>query len=165
MRLNLHDIIDDPGQELFFDYEPDISDMSFDSISGFSRSPRAVGSVCNTAGVLQLRADVTAAADCICARCLKEFVLEISLPVSAVLAEEIFDEDNTDIYLLDGEYIDLDEVVITTLVLGMEQRYLCSEDCRGICPKCGKNLNEGPCSCGADSDPRLAVLGQLLEKQ
>ena len=45
----------------------------------------------------------------------------------------------------------------------MEQKVLCRDDCRGLCPKCGKNLNEGPCGCTKDGDPRLAVLSRLLE--
>lgn len=74
-------------------------------------------------------------------------------------------EDNPDIFLLEGDYIDVDEVTVTAFVLNMEQRFLCSEDCKGLCDKCGKNLNEGPCDCKAETDPRLAVLGQLLEKE
>ena len=45
----------------------------------------------------------------------------------------------------------------------MDSRFLCREDCKGLCPKCGKDLNDGPCKCGEDQDPRLAVLAQLLE--
>ena len=41
--------------------------------------------------------------------------------------------------------------------------FLCSEDCKGLCAVCGKNLNEGPCDCKPEPDPRLAVLAQLLK--
>ena len=42
-------------------------------------------------------------------------------------------------------------------------RVLCSEDCKGLCPKCGRDLNEGECGCDLkEPDPRLAVLAQLL---
>lgn len=48
--------------------------------------------------------------------------------------------------------------------LELPQRYLCREDCRGLCPTCGKNLNEGPCGCREDNgDPRMDVLRRLLE--
>ena len=47
--------------------------------------------------------------------------------------------------------------------LAIPYRMLCREDCKGLCPRCGKNLNEGPCGCSAPGDPRLAVLAQLLE--
>jgi uncharacterized protein len=91
------------------------------------------------------------------------FPKHLDLDLNAFLAEELQDEDSEDIYLLDGDYADIDEIAFTTLVLNMEQRFLCKEDCKGLCPKCGKNLNDGPCDCREDQDPRLAVLGQLLE--
>ena len=58
----------------------------------------------------------------------------------------------------------LDEVVVTDLLLALPTKHLCREDCRGLCPHCGKNLNEGECGCRPDVDPRLAVLEQLLDK-
>ena len=42
--------------------------------------------------------------------------------------------------------------------------YLCRQDCKGLCPSCGCNLNESVCSCGSkQADPRMAVLAKLLE--
>ena len=52
---------------------------------------------------------------------------------------------------------------VDCVVLDLDERLLCREDCKGLCDKCGADLNEGPCSCKAEIDPRLAVLGQLLE--
>jgi uncharacterized protein len=114
--------------------------------------------------VLSLTANISADVICICARCLKEFPKHLGLETHAFLADELQDEDNIEYYLLDGDFADIDEIAQTAFVLNMEQRILCSEDCKGLCPKCGKDLNEGPCNCGEDHDPRLAVLGQLLEK-
>ena len=39
---------------------------------------------------------------------------------------------------------------------------LCRDDCRGLCPRCGANLNDGPCSCEPEADPRFAALQRLL---
>ena len=163
MRLNLKDIIDIPGAGADFAYDPAVSDLAFDGIVGYDEPLHVEGTVRNTAGVLTLRATETAKLRCVCARCLAEFSKPFVLPVEVTLADEVQDEDETDIYLLDGDYIDLDEPVVTEFVLNMDQIQLCSEDCKGLCPKCGKNLNEGPCSCTAEKDPRLAVLGRLLE--
>ena len=52
---------------------------------------------------------------------------------------------------------DLDEILTTAFVLNMDSKLLCRPDCKGICPRCGKNLNEGACSCRPEIDPRLAV--------
>ena len=165
MRLDLHEIIQIPGGKVSFDYEPDLQGLTFDSVKGFLPGARAVGRVENHAGVLVLTAELTVPMLCVCARCLKEFERVFHRSIEAVLATECEDEDDPDIFLLDGDYIETDEVVVTAFVLNMEQRFLCREDCRGLCEKCGKNLNEGPCNCRAEVDPRLAVLGQLLEKE
>lgn len=164
MRLNLREIINIPGKSIVFEYAPPLNELEFEAIAHVCQEALVKGSVRNSAGILKFSADLEADLECICARCLSEFPKHISQHIDAVLADEVQDEENTDIYLLDGDYIDLDEVILTAFVLNMEQRFLCSEDCKGLCEKCGKNLNEGPCNCRAEIDPRLAVLGQLLEK-
>ena len=164
MRLDLREIIDVPGGSVSFDYEPDISGLEFETVAGIVSPLRAVGTVRNKAGALQLDADLSAVLSCVCARCLTEFEKHIEFHTEAFIAEEAQDEDNPDLFLLDGDFIDLDEVIVTAFVLNMDQRFLCREDCKGLCDKCGKNLNEGPCDCKAETDPRLAALAQLLEK-
>lgn len=165
MRLDLREIISVPGGKVGFDYEPDVSELKFESVLAVEEPVRAVGKIENIAGVLILRANVTGVLRCSCARCLAEFDKPIDLHVEAILADDVQDEDNPDIFLLDGDYADVDEVIITAFVLNMEQRFLCREDCKGLCDKCGKNLNDGPCSCKPETDPRLAALGQLLEEE
>ena len=163
MRLHLNEIINVPGGEVPFSYGLDVSDLSFDGVASMSDTLSVSGKVRNIAGMLIMTARVTGDMTCICARCLDEFERNIDLDIEAVLADELQDEDNPDIFLLDGDYIDLDEVIITYFVLNMDQKFLCSEDCKGLCEKCGKNLNDGPCECRPDIDPRLAALQQLLD--
>ena len=163
MRVNLGKIINFPGESEAFEFPLDVSDLKFSSVEEFTEPVMAVGKIENRAGVLTVSGRLTAHMTCTCARCLKSFPKHLDLDISAFLAEELQDEDLEDTYLLDGDYADMDEIARTTLVLNMEQRFLCKEDCKGLCPKCGKNLNDGPCDCREDQDPRLAVLGQLLE--
>lgn len=164
MYLDLHEIINIPGAHAPFELCLDLSGLNFDSVKEFKSPVHAGGEVRNNAGVLTLSADIDADIICVCARCLKEFSKRISLHTEAVISVEESDRDNPDVYFLEGNSIDVDEVITTAFVLNMEQRFLCSEDCRGLCDKCGKNLNDGPCGCGAEPDPRFAVLAQLLEK-
>ena len=53
-------------------------------------------------------------------------------------------------------------MVTEAFVLAMDTKNLCSDDCKGLCPKCGADLNQGPCSCRPETDPRWAALSQLL---
>ena len=69
-----------------------------------------------------------------------------------------------ELFVLEGTEIDVQEVLSTCFILDMETKFLCREDCKGLCARCGRNLNLGPCGCGKEIDPRFAVLEQLLDK-
>jgi uncharacterized protein len=73
------------------------------------------------------------------------------------------DPENPDYFLLEDDKLDIDELLETNFILDMDSRYLCKEDCKGLCSRCGADLNEGSCSCTREKDPRLAVLEQLLD--
>ena len=163
MRLDLHDIIHMPGRYVSFDYSPDFSELSYGSVTRVLPGVRAVGKIRNAAGVLELTASVDADLECVCARCLKSFVRHIHLDTQADIADRDEEAEDSDAFFLDGNDADVDEIIYTALVLELEPRMLCREDCKGLCDRCGADLNEGPCSCGAEPDPRLSVLKQLLE--
>jgi uncharacterized protein len=82
-----------------------------------------------------------------------------------VLAETLESPDdieNSDIVLIENASVDIDEVVSSAIILESDMQLLCSEDCKGLCPVCGKNLNEGPCDCPPETDPRLEKLKQFM---
>ena len=164
MILDLREVIGVPGGKATFDYEPDLSDAASGSVVRIKKPSRAAGSVVNSAGVLTFSAIADAVCVCVCARCLKEFEYPVHQQISAYLTEREEDYDSPDSYFLQGDGVDADEIIITEFILGLDQRFLCKEDCAGLCEKCGADLNEGPCACGRETDPRLAVLGRLLEK-
>jgi uncharacterized protein len=165
MRLDLREIINIPGSGVSFDYEPDLSNTSYGSVKGVKSPSRAAGSIRNSAGVLRFDADVDAVLLCTCARCLKDFEYPVSLRIQTMLTESEQDEEDPDVFLLEGDFADVDDIIVTDFILNLDQRFLCSEDCKGLCEKCGADLNNGPCSCKLNTDPRLAVLGQLLENE
>ena len=78
-------------------------------------------------------------------------------------AETLEGEDD-DIILLDQGEVDVGELAYTAFILDMDTKHLCSEDCKGLCPGCGVNLNQAPCRCKKQADPRWAALEQLLNK-
>jgi len=95
-----------------------------------------------------------------CHRCLRSFPLPLNEQVDIYLVpderipegEEKELEPGELLYeFFDGEVIEVDRLVAENIFLALPVKVLCSEDCRGICPKCGANLNEEPCRCRADS--------------
>lgn len=163
MKLNLQKIIEFPG-EIPFSFEMDMSDTGIYSIKAYLTPLKVKGRVVNSAGILTLEAELDIRVLCRCDRCSKEYEDRKRLKISAVLSNDPQSMDNPDIFMLDGESADLDEIVRTIFILEMDTKFLCREDCKGICPICGKDLNEGPCKCKPDIDPRLAVLKQLLDE-
>ena len=166
MLLNLAKIIDCPGAQLPFETEVDLHELQFGSGCPASEPVRASGRVRNTAGVLLLSGRLHTTLHGVCDRCAAPFVREIDEPIEAVLVTELAGGEEADewTFLLEGDCADLDDIVTTAFVLRFESKQLCREDCKGLCPQCGANLNEGPCNCKKEVDPRLAALGQLLDK-
>jgi len=162
MLLDLREIIGVPGGRVPFDYEPDMSDVPFGSIIRVKQPSRAAGNVANNAGVLTFSANVDAVCICVCARCLGEFEHPVHKQIKAYLTEA-GEGENPDGYYLQGDKADINEIIVTEFVLDMDERFLCRDDCAGLCQYCGSDLNEGPCSCKKQVDPRLAVLEQLLD--
>ena len=102
---------------------------------------------------------------CVCDRCGTEFPVDKTLELRAGITADSAADDDPEVFTLDGDWLDLDEVLHTLFVLDMDTKSLCRPDCAGLCDTCGANLNLGPCSCRKQRDPRLAVLEQLLDKQ
>jgi uncharacterized protein len=95
-----------------------------------------------------------------CSRCLEQATLQLELSV-----EELFIYPPTpkaEYAVHEDGVLNLAPLLREETILQMPIRVLCSADCQGLCPECGKNLNNGACSCVQDDiDPRLAVLKQL----
>ena len=161
--MNLHELLLNPGSRLPFRCELSTDRLDFPAVLSYTAVPVGEGFIVNNAGALTLRGTLSAAMRCVCDRCAAEFDREVSYPLDIPLASELQDEENPDYFLLEGDELDLEELLETVFILNMDTRFLCREDCKGLCSRCGKNLNEGPCDCRTESDPRLAVLEQLLD--
>lgn len=91
-----------------------------------------------------------------CSRCLEEF----RYPVEINFNEEIAKADIEDL-----RKVDLTELFVENILLAIPIKPLCSQDCQGLCPECGQNLNKGQCECDTETvDPRMAKLKDLLDK-
>lgn len=165
MRLNVKKIINAPGERMEFRFEMDLSDVESGGLYPVQNPVVVTGEVRNIAGMLLLHFEASTVLNSVCDRCLKAFDNPKTVSCEYMLAEEVQDEENDDIILLENDEFDLGDLARTAFILGMDTKTLCSEDCKGLCPMCGADLNQGPCSCvKKEVDPRLAVLAKLLEK-
>ena len=104
-----------------------------------------------------------------CARCLEPVSFECELDFdrdfmvgrTADEQEDSMDEDN----YLDGYNLDVDQLVCNELLVSLPMRILCSEDCKGICNRCGTNLNLRTCTCDTrELDPRMSVIQEIFNQ-
>ena len=166
MLLGLSKIIDCPGASVPFSVSVDLSDLLYGESYPVSEPVLAEGTVRNTAGVLVMTGSLHTTIHGVCDRCAADFDRYVEFPLDVVLVTELTNEENEDewVFPLEGDSADLEDIVRTVFVLNLDSKLLCKEDCKGMCCRCGKNLNDGPCNCQKELDPRFAALKQLLEK-
>lgn len=136
----------------------------------FPKAFSVSGSVTNKSGYMRLELCADVLYSAVCARCLaplertQRVVLEKTV-VDCDILEDRSSDDVIDDYLLivDGK-LDVETPFTEQIMLELPYRILCKEDCAGLCPKCGHDLNSGDCGCKKNEiDPRLAVLAKLLQ--
>jgi uncharacterized protein len=109
-----------------------------------------------------------------CGRCLENFALHVEVPFRVVLAPKVEEETESrelgdadlGVGFFSGEAIDVTEIVHEQVLLAAPTTQHCRDECRGLCPTCGTNLNHHTCACEpAGPRPRLAVLHDLLRQR
>jgi len=101
-----------------------------------------------------------------CRRCLVAVEMPVSADIGALFSQDAAAADDPDTYPLPphATVVDVTPVVREELVLAVPTFLECREDCRGLCPRCGQNLNAGPCGCAPAPDARWQALAALKGK-
>jgi uncharacterized protein len=100
-----------------------------------------------------------------CSRCLEVFTYEASVDLDEIAVFKAEAVENGQGFVVEGKQLDLAPVIYQNVVVDVPMRPLCREDCGGLCPKCGKNLNNEPHTHKEDNiDERLAALKDFFKK-
>ena len=168
MQIRLQELATMPGYRAYFDYTTDLSGEEVGFEFPFQKPVRLEGVVSDDDGAITLNATIYAHVNTRCARCGKPVEYDKETDVTFLLVKDAAgseDELDDDVYLVESDVVELDAILIPELLLDMEMSVVCDEDCKGLCFKCGKNLNLGSCDCVTrEVDPRLAVLQKFLDK-
>ena len=175
MKIDLTTVLNKRCDRLDIDYYFDASCLDSEVELPFgmtlSEPVHVVGTVSDQNNCMFLKAKITAPYVTACDRYLAEikdtaeFDFERMISVDAPAAPDPFDESEDDIIYVSESGIDIDAAVFEEIALELPVYHLCKEDCKGLCPKCGKNLNDGCCGCTEEKeiDPRLKKLQKLLD--
>ena len=136
MTIDVSTILKELGGKIDINGDVEMSDTDFlGEMYHFNEPVKVSGSVSNNGKSLILKANCTGHMTTQCARCMKDRV------------------------------VDIDDIVANNFLMNVEGKYLCSEDCKGLCQHCGADLNEGDCGCSQENiDPRWAALVDIMEK-
>ena len=164
MVVDLKHIFVKDNSSLPLKYALDLSHIDYMGEYPLKKPVEIVGEITNKASLVRLEAEITFEFDASCDRCGTRTAKKHTLKVSKSLATSIEGEESDTIITVPDMKLDLDELIYTETVTNLPMKHLCDENCKGICSKCGKNLNEGECGCSKkEIDPRLSALADLLK--
>ncbi|MFZ5634898.1 MAG: YceD family protein [Bacillota bacterium] len=169
IQLDISRIKNNPGEEqrLVTNFRMEPIQSGHDRVF-FNNPLRLDVFLVNDGGALKLGGFLEADVKVACSRCLELF----DMPVRAEMDEVYYNESQQDVepgedwVPFRGDNLNITPEVEKALLSSLPMKLLCRQDCRGLCQKCGTNLNRGDCDCLVDNiDPRLEVLKKLLEKE
>lgn len=164
MIVDLKRIFANENSSLPIEYSLDMSTVGFGGGYPLKKPVEISGAVTGRSGLTELDAVISYEYDGPCDRCGINTVKKHTLHICKSLAPSIEGEESDSILIVPDMKLDLDEFVYSEVVADVPMKHLCREDCKGICQKCGKNLNSGKCGCPEkEIDPRLSALADLLK--
>lgn len=165
MEINLLPILNYEGKRLDIDETLTIENRFGDAFQ-ILEPITVTGQMVNIGGSLELDAKGEAKLRLVCDRCLEEFEQVLPFVIQERFKKAESDgaaEPNPDIVMLEGDTVALDALIYDAVVMHLPSKVLCDEDCKGLCPSCGQNLNQGDCKCDTrPTDPRFDILDKLL---
>lgn len=163
MSIDLKQLFEIVGDVLKLDYNLDLNEYELFGTKPFFVPIKVVGQFENKAGVLFLNFTATFNIRVNCDRCLDEFEREFKYSFEHILVTEL-NTDNDEYIVVPHRLLDLDDLVLSDILLNLPSKLLCKEDCRGLCTVCGQNRNRVHCDCtNKQVDPRFSVLDKLLK--
>lgn len=166
MQLDVARLKRSPGDSARYSLAVDLPPLDFSGEDIVFDGPvKAELVVSNNGKVMAVEGMAEGKLELSCSRCLKHFSFDFKVPVDEKysLAQE---GEKEEIQTFAGDFIDITPEVLNSILLALPMKAVCSEGCKGLCPVCGANLNQGRCGCATeDIDLRFSVLKELLEKE
>ena len=167
MLIDVSQILREYGGRINIDCDLVMDDADFlGETYHFEEPVKVSGSVINNGETLRLTVSVTAKIITHCARCAKPIPVTESFDIDTSLVKGDEQEqswDDSGAIVFEGHTFDLGEIVLDEFFMNANGKYLCREDCKGLCPQCGADLNEGDCGCRT-VDPRWEALLKIMDK-
>ena len=163
--MNLSSILNGKRQTLNIEAEFETMELKNDQGLHY-QSPLIInGIIRKTSDSIRMTLNIKTKVAVPCSRCLEEAEYPIDMEAEVVLLTEdtVSWEDEYDSFIIENDEIDLIDIATLEILQEKLVQPLCGEDCQGICPSCGKNLNTEECNCEKETDSRFDILKELLK--
>lgn len=168
MEIDVSNLFNGDSKPIDFNYKLDLQDLVYSTYNPIKKGAKVKGTAFEKAGVVYFNADISFVFYGFCDRCADDVVKDMAFSVRKILVRQLAnnaDADFDDYVVVPNGVLDLDSFIREEIQLFLPSKILCKPDCKGLCYKCGKNLNREKCDCKKDVDPRMAALLQLLDEQ
>jgi uncharacterized protein len=166
IRVNVERIKDSEGETLLFREEVDLPCIDKEEIS-FAGPVNIEIELISSGKKIQAEGTIQAVIRRPCDRCLSPVEFLVEAPFKEIYFSTGTNQNNVmqDEWIpFKNEIIDIEPEVIKSLIMALPMKVLCEQNCRGLCPSCGQNLNIEKCGCSREIiDPRLAVLREFAK--
>ena len=162
MKINVSSILKDVYSSIEAEGEVEIQLIHYNQEDITVNTPIKVKAlITNTGDNLEIIGHIQADMILKCSRCLKDFNYVFNTDFEEEISNKV---DAEDVIHFEGDTVDLTDIVVNNLLLALPMKFLCSEECKGLCPRCGRDINSSKCDCTDENlDPRLTVLKDLLK--
>ena len=163
--MNLSSILNGKRQTLTIEAEFETMELKNDQGLHYLSPLIINGIIRKTSDSIRMNLNIKTKVAVPCSRCLEEAEYPIDMEAEVVLLTEdtVSWEDEYDSFIIENDEIDLIDIATLEILQEILVQPLCGEDCQGICPSCGKNLNTEECNCEKETDSRFDILKELLK--
>ncbi len=161
-RLDLSPILHCPEGKVKTSFTLDLSNLDFFGEKPIQNPVTIDATVENHGGALVLQGQASSLLQLCCDRCGESISTTKNVPLDSLVAQTLEDQEHDEILLLEGTYLPLGEIATTAFILAMDTKTLCSDQCKGLCPRCGVNLNQKDCTCPQENTSPFVALASLL---
>ncbi len=164
MKIDVSSIVKINGASLDVRFDEAIAELNnLESGFDFKDAVKFEGVLTNASGVLKLNGSLKASYSTKCSRCVKDIEDNFELKIR----EDIIEGSETadvDAYTYNDNYILLDSILKDNIILNLPVKKVCDDNCKGLCPRCGTNLNEKTCDCKDDYiNPQMEALKKFFD--
>lgn len=168
MLLNLSDVLNEEGKTELktAQWELESFESRMGSFAVISKEPILFQLTNISSGKAKAEGSIHMKFMAACDRCLKQVPIDLDIEFERVVTAPSYDgeEEADDLSFMEGYQLNVETFVYNEILENWPVKILCKEDCKGVCPKCGQDLNERECGCDTFvPDPRMAMIKDLFE--